>query len=89
MKASDIPDRLMLEAIQDTHLNYLGALRHTVADHVRARASQEFPTKVILAKFRALRKRGLVDGCDCGCRGDWRLTDKGQETLREPPNAPA
>lgn len=39
------------------------------------------PTKVLLAKLRRMAKRGLVDGCGCGCRGDWRITDKGQRVL--------
>jgi hypothetical protein len=34
------------------------------------------PQKVALAKMRALIKRGLIDGCACGCRGDFTL--KGQ-----------
>ena len=40
-----------------------------------------FPPKVVLSKCAALLKRGLLDGCDCGCRGDWILTDKGKEFL--------
>lgn len=36
-------------------------------------AFPRFPPKVLLAKMRALKKRGLVDGCGCGCRGDWEL----------------
>lgn len=41
----------------------------------------QFPEKVILAKARQLIKRGLVDGCTCGCRGDFELTEKGYEYL--------
>lgn len=33
----------------------------------------DVPEKVVLAKLRKLLKRGLVRGCGCGCRGDWRL----------------
>jgi len=39
------------------------------------------PSKVVLAKFRRVQGRGLVDGCDCGCRGDWHLTEKGRQVL--------
>ena len=39
------------------------------------------PEKVALAKMRALIKRGLVDGCPCGCRGDFELTDAGREVF--------
>jgi len=40
-----------------------------------------FPPKVVLAKLRALIRKGLLDGCGCGCRGDFRLTDKGAAML--------
>lgn len=33
------------------------------------------PEKVVLAKARRLIRRGLVDGCFCGCRGDLKRTD--------------
>lgn len=35
------------------------------------------PWKVLQAKLKALRRRGLIDGCACGCRGDWELTTEG------------
>lgn len=41
----------------------------------------EFPAKVVLAKCSALIKRKLIDGCTCGCRGDFELTAKGREVL--------
>jgi hypothetical protein len=33
------------------------------------------PENLVMAKFRKLerRGRGIVEGCDCGCRGDWCL----------------
>lgn len=34
-----------------------------------------FPEKVLRAKLAAMKRRGLIDGCECGCRGDWRLND--------------
>ncbi|MBV8060794.1 MAG: hypothetical protein JO253_04630 [Alphaproteobacteria bacterium] len=35
------------------------------------------PSKLVQAKMRGLIERGLVDGCTCGCRGDYELTEKG------------
>lgn len=35
------------------------------------------PEKVVGAKLKTLMRRGLIDGCDCGCRGDWHLTEAG------------
>lgn len=31
------------------------------------------PTKIVLAKARSLIRRGLMDGCACGCRGDFEV----------------
>jgi hypothetical protein len=41
------------------------------------------PEKLALAKMRRLMQRGLVDGCDCGCRGDFELTPKGRLWLAQ------
>jgi hypothetical protein len=40
-----------------------------------------FPPEVILAKARALIRRGLLTGCDCGCRGDFELTREGAQLV--------
>ena len=32
-----------------------------------------FPEKVVRAKAKRLIKRGLIDGCACGCRGDFEI----------------
>jgi hypothetical protein len=39
------------------------------------------PPKLVLAKMRQLIRRGVADGCGCGCRGDFGLTDKGRSVL--------
>ena len=41
-----------------------------------------FPERVVRSKLTALVKRGLADGCPCGCRGDFYVTLKGRELLR-------
>lgn len=44
---------------------------------VRLAMPPNTPTRLILAKMKSLIRRGLVDGCSCGCRGDFRITAKG------------
>jgi len=39
------------------------------------------PRKLVLGKMRMLIRRGLVDGCPCGCRGDFEITEKGEQFL--------
>lgn len=41
-----------------------------------------FPEEVILAKASRLIQRGLLTGCDCGCRGDFELTESGRDAIR-------
>jgi hypothetical protein len=40
-----------------------------------------FEERLIVAKAAQLKKRGLVDGCCCGCRGDFELTPAGEAFL--------
>lgn len=42
-----------------------------------------WPEKVLLAKLRSLKRRNLVDGCACGCRGDFSLTEKGAKGIAD------
>jgi len=44
-------------------------------------AGSILPDRLVLAKMRKLIAKGYVDGCDCGCRGDFELTDKGREAI--------
>jgi hypothetical protein len=36
------------------------------------------PHKVVVAKLAKLIRRGLIDGCACGCRGDFEITTLGR-----------
>lgn len=44
---------------------------------VRDAMPSDTPEKLQLAKMSQLMRRGLVVGCDCGCRGDFELSAKG------------
>lgn len=39
--------------------------------------SVPLPENVVLAKVKRLIKRGLVEGCTCGCRGDFQIRRTG------------
>lgn len=80
MQCKDIPDPPILE--------FLAALNGRWAtwfgdeyDNSVTRAMPGVPAKLALAKMRMLIRRGVVDGCPCGCRGDFVLTDKGKAEL--------
>lgn len=86
MKAADIPDAAMLRVIASPNKGHREGRFGPGMPNWWMRwdldeAFPGFPSKIVLAKARQLMKRGLIDGCDCGCRGDFEITDKGREHL--------
>lgn len=82
MQAKDLDDRRVLNLIDE-----LGAGRPSrwVFMWDLAPALAPAPYKVVQAKAKALIRRGLVNGCPCGCRGDFVVTDKGHMFLKAAP----
>lgn len=84
MKASDIPDDVFLQAVRvagDTwaerwgHPGRRGSATWGDVTGVLRIILGAVPERVVLAKARRLIRRGLLDGCYCGCRGDWVIVD--------------
>lgn len=42
----------------------------------------DLPDNLLRAKLAKLIKRGLMDGCTCGCRGDFELTEAGCDYIK-------
>lgn len=76
MKAANILDEVMLAAIErdikECETSNIGACGWTLAER------EGWPWKVANAKLRKMERRGLVDGCPCGCRGDWTILEQSQ-----------
>jgi hypothetical protein len=70
MKASDIDDVTFLRVIQDVQENDQPPFAHWWDVEP---LFPGVPFKVLLAKARGLMKRGYLDGCPCGCRGDMQV----------------
>lgn len=79
MQCKDIPDRPVLEYL----LRHKGQWCNWCWDerNVAEAMPSGTPAKLVLAKMRQLIKRGLADGCGCGCRGDFEITAKGEAFL--------
>lgn len=43
------------------------------------------PEKLVRAKMAGMIHKGLVDGCPCGCRGDYKLTEESRNILKGTP----
>ena len=88
MQCKDIPDLPILEFLRD-----LPNHEHPGLEHIKRTGcpwggfdnsvliampqGQNTPHKLVLSKMNILIRRGLVDGCACGCRGDFAITEKG------------
>lgn len=87
MKTSDIPDRPILEYLA----RYQGEWTCLWYGHFKEKDPEQSdvfyafpegtPHKLVLSKMRSLIRRGLSGGCECGCRGDFEITDKGLELI--------
>lgn len=83
MQCKDIPDIPILEFLAklDRWCNWFEPEQYE--NSVRRAMPADVPEKLSLAKMRQLIKRGLVEGCPCGCRGDFELTPRGAEFVKE------
>jgi hypothetical protein len=84
MQCKDIPDRPVLEFLRkfDGTLGATWFVYEPMPDNTVIHAMPAgTPAKLGLAKMRQLLKRGLIEGCGCGCRGDFLLSEKGRVEL--------
>lgn len=86
MQCKDIPDAPILERVWE--INNSDSWAHWFDVHhersVRPAFPPDCPFKLVLAKMRKLIERGLLDGCPCGCRGDYIVTRKGLDLIGKP-----
>ncbi len=69
IQAKDISEESFLAEVDlfcKENPSYCGAIYWQMAKKMGV------PKKVILAKAKSLIRRGIIDGCACGCRGDFR-----------------
>ncbi|MBV1940841.1 hypothetical protein KUF83_30365 [Streptomyces sp. BV286] len=80
MQCKDIPDEAMCDAVRRVPPpSRPGAAPWRMAWDVQAALEAEIgpvPDKLFLAKIRKLFAKRLLGGCDCGCRGDYHLTEE-------------
>lgn len=75
MQTKDIDKIPVLKMLADNPLqwHHLGNGIHGVGNAM----PDGTPRKLQLAVMRNLINRGLVEGCTCGCRGDFEITNAG------------
>lgn len=85
MQSKDIPERPILEFLLENKepsssnqfTGWATAFGREYENSIQRAMPEWVNSKLVLAKMRSLIKRKLVDGCACGCRGDFVITEKG------------
>lgn len=74
MQCKDVPDVAFLDAVRGTAQGtwLLSSAAWDVQEVVKRRVGP-VPGNLFRAKARRLIQRGLLDGCACGCRGDYSI----------------
>lgn len=92
MQCKDIPEKPILQFLDD--LLFLSRDKYSIGFNGTATQFSEFDNSIhkafpsgcnnnlIKAKMGQMIKKGLVDGCNCGCRGDYEITEKGKQLLK-------
>lgn len=82
MQCKDIPDLPILKLLadnQDKEFTWFAGFENSIQQAM----PDGVPEKLALRKMNSLINRGLVDGCGCGCRGDFEITMKGLKILQD------
>lgn len=84
MKASDLSTEVILKELSKHQGNWStwGDKEYSMPN-IQMKTYPAVPTKVFLAKMKSIIQQGLSGGCDCGCRGDYEITDKGLDLINE------
>lgn len=83
MQCKDIPELPILRFLEGLNGRWANWFSPEFDNSVRRAMPADVPPKLACAKMVMMIRKGLVDGCPCGCRGDYVLTDKGRAALTE------
>lgn len=85
MQAKDIPEQPILEFLFRRRFLGLGWASHfeNCERSVRPYFPENTPENKVMYKMRSMINRGLVSGCWFSCIGDYEITNKGIEFLKQ------
>ena len=79
MQCKDIPDIPILKFVAGQPI--WGTWFAGFDNSVDQAMPKDVPPKLVHAKMNMLLRRGVIDGCPCGCRGDYEITEKGKREI--------
>lgn len=82
MQCKDIPTMPILRFLESLNGKWANWFDPTVySNSVLNAMPPETPEKLAMTKMRNLIKKGVIDGCPCGCRGNYELNDRSRSML--------
>ncbi|MFH0982173.1 MAG: hypothetical protein V2A79_11600 [Planctomycetota bacterium] len=78
-QAKDLPTPIVLDAIWTAGIHravLFGSTAPVSRWEIGKALGGVYPEKVVLAKLRRLVAQGVLDGCGCGCRGDFFIIER-------------
>jgi hypothetical protein len=82
IKCSDLDDMVILRFIHSCRTGCAAVTSDISAvlevHHEELLKGGRIPFNLLKAKLKKLYKKELIEGCTCGCRGDYTLTLKGR-----------
>lgn len=82
MQCKDIPDTPILRFLAELPPNQTATYGESFGrPSVSAAMPVCVPDKLARAKMGQMIRRGVVDGCACGCSGGFHITQKGRDEL--------
>lgn len=92
MKCADIPDKPILRFMLQNERGHNMWANWCFGNDFDVRHAMpggfNLPPNLVLAKMRQMIRRGVIDGCSCGCRGDFEITSKGMAEIGEEGSPP-
>lgn len=77
LQAKDVPEHVILNVLESAPHHWWSSWRgfgeYSLPDAAPELAA--VPWKVLNAKLDNMQRRGVIDGCSCGCRGDWHIQE--------------
>lgn len=73
MQTKDIPDQPIIDFIIKNGSDKKYTWFEIAENDLGKAMPENIPRKLVLSKIRSMIKRKILDGCDCGCRGDFTL----------------
>lgn len=79
IQCKDIPEQPILDYLDRRNGEWAFLWGDGGEDDISTAFPKDTPRKLMLAKLGQMIKKGLIDGCTCGCRGDFEIVRKKSE----------